>query len=247
MSNSHHDRLHRRVPRLDRKRRFAHPRQARGRPDRHRMRGSAASRPRCTHRPLTGALSPPSSSSCTTPITSPPSAAAISGESGHNARQGEVAALMFRGTVDLVAAIEADDFAPRVYFNPQGAKHHAQFDTSSGFCVFNDMAWAAHHFAAQGKRVAYLDWDIHHGDGVEDLTRSSASILDRVDPRVGDLPRDRTHVRARATRSTTGRFRRTPTTRCCSTRSAKRSRRSRCSAPTCSCSRAAPMGSRTTR
>lgn len=99
------------------------------------------------------------------------------GESGHNRRQGEVAAIMFQGTVDLVAAMEADAFARRVYFNPQGAKHHAQFDTSSGFCVFNDMAWAAHHFAAQGKRVAYLDWDIHHGDGVENLTRSSSSIL----------------------------------------------------------------------
>lgn len=99
------------------------------------------------------------------------------GESGHDRRQGEVAALMFQGTVDLVAAIEADGFARRVYFNPQGAKHHAQFDHSSGFCVFNDMAWAAHHFAAQGRRVAYLDWDIHHGDGVENLTRESSRIL----------------------------------------------------------------------
>lgn len=99
------------------------------------------------------------------------------GESGHSVRQGEVAALMFQGTVDLVAAIESDSFARRVYFNPQGAKHHAQFDHSSGFCVFNDMAWAAHYFAAQGKRVAYFDWDIHHGDGVENLTRESPRIL----------------------------------------------------------------------
>ncbi len=49
-------------------------------------------------------------------------------------------------------------------------------DTGSGFCVFNDMAWAALHFAGQGKRVLYVDLDAHHGDGVEALTRDSASV-----------------------------------------------------------------------
>lgn len=103
-----------------------------------------------------------------------------SGEwSGVNERLGEVAALMFLGTVDLVDQIEADGFEPRVYFNPQGAKHHALVDRSSGFCVFNDMAWAARHFMLQGKRVAYLDWDAHHGDGVEkicELDRDIATV-----------------------------------------------------------------------
>ena len=101
----------------------------------------------------------------------------VRGESSHDRRQGEVAALMFQGTDDLVAAIEADAVARRVYFNPQGPKHHVQFETCSRFCVFNDMAWAGHHFAPQGKRVAHLDWDIHHFDGVENLKRPSSRIL----------------------------------------------------------------------
>jgi len=91
--------------------------------------------------------------------------------------QGKIATLMFLGTEILVRQIEQDGFKPQVYFNPQGAKHHAAFRNASGFCWFNDHAWAAQYFAAQGMRVAYLDWDAHHGDGVEDLTRDNPNIL----------------------------------------------------------------------
>lgn len=79
------------------------------------------------------------------------------------------AELMFHGTQMLVDEIQKTEYKPAVYFNPQGAKHHAMFDYSSGFCVFNDMAAAAKRFHAHGKRTMYLDWDVHHGDGVEAL------------------------------------------------------------------------------
>jgi acetoin utilization protein AcuC len=108
-----------------------------------------------------------------------------SGEwAGTQEKLARAASVMFTGTVDLVGAIVADGFAPRVYFNPQGAKHHAHRDHSSGFCVFNDMAWAAQRFTGLGKRVLYVDWDAHHGDGVEALLRNNpaaitASIHDR--------------------------------------------------------------------
>ena len=91
--------------------------------------------------------------------------------------QGDTATIMFEGTRVLAERIEADGFASQVYFNPQGAKHHAMRSHSSGFCVFNDHAWAAHHFAEQGLKVAYLDWDAHHGDGVEALTKRSPQIM----------------------------------------------------------------------
>ena len=91
--------------------------------------------------------------------------------------QGETATIMFQGTRVLVEQIEADGFKSQVYFNPQGAKHHAMRSHSSGFCVFNDHAWAAQHFVAHGFKVAYLDWDAHHGDGVEELTKRSPQIL----------------------------------------------------------------------
>ena len=82
-------------------------------------------------------------------------------------RSPEVAAAgfdMFRGTIRLVDAVIAGEC--KVGFNPQGAKHHARFAESSGFCVFNDMAYAALALKAAGLKPLYLDWDIHAGDGV---------------------------------------------------------------------------------
>ena len=87
---------------------------------------------------------------------------------------GEVAAHMFAGTVQLAHAIDAGRV--RIGFSPQGAKHHAMADRGSGFCIFNDMAWAALHFAGQGRRVLYVDLDAHHGDGVEALTRDEPLV-----------------------------------------------------------------------
>jgi acetoin utilization protein AcuC len=59
-----------------------------------------------------------------------------------------------------------------------GAKHHAQRDHSSGFCVFNDFAIAADIATKDhGLKVAILDIDAHHGDGVENLTADNQSVL----------------------------------------------------------------------
>lgn len=88
---------------------------------------------------------------------------------------GAVAVHMFAATVQLAQGIDAGQV--RVGFSPQGAKHHAMADRGSGFCVFNDMAWAAKHFAGQGKRVLYVDLDAHHGDGVEALTRDEPLVM----------------------------------------------------------------------
>jgi acetoin utilization protein AcuC len=82
---------------------------------------------------------------------------------------------MFAGTVQLAHVLDAGRV--RVGFAPQGAKHHAMADRGSGFCVFNDMAWAARWFAAGGRRVLYVDIDAHHGDGVEALTRDVPGIV----------------------------------------------------------------------
>jgi acetoin utilization protein AcuC len=53
-------------------------------------------------------------------------------------------------------------------FNPIGGLHHARRDTAGGFCVFNDIGVAI--IAAREKygikRIAYVDIDAHHGDGV---------------------------------------------------------------------------------
>jgi acetoin utilization protein AcuC len=107
----------------------------------------------------------------------------VSGEwSGKDKNLGETALAMFSGTARLVEKMLAGE--AQVAFNPQGAKHHAQYNRSGGFCVFNDFAWAAQEFTKHGMKVMYIDWDAHHGDGVEALLYNTpiatASIHDGV-------------------------------------------------------------------
>jgi acetoin utilization protein AcuC len=86
---------------------------------------------------------------------------------GERPEMGYTAAQMFAGTARLVEKMIAGE--TQVGFNPQGAKHHAQFDHSEGFCVFNDHAWAAKEFVKNGLKVVYIDWDVNAGDGVQNL------------------------------------------------------------------------------
>lgn len=79
------------------------------------------------------------------------------------------------GTIDASRRIMSGETTRA--FSPMGAKHHAHASFASGFCVFNDMAITAKLLAADGHRVAYLDWDAHHGDGVEALTYHERNIL----------------------------------------------------------------------
>ncbi len=54
-----------------------------------------------------------------------------------------------------------------VAFNISGGLHHAMPDHAYGFCVFNDPVIAIHRLLREGMRVAYVDIDCHHGDGVQ--------------------------------------------------------------------------------
>lgn len=51
-------------------------------------------------------------------------------------------------------------------FNPSGGLHHAGPERASGFCYINDVALGCIVLAEAGKKVLYLDLDVHHGDGV---------------------------------------------------------------------------------
>jgi acetoin utilization protein AcuC len=80
------------------------------------------------------------------------------------------------------AAIEAvrlvDEGESTVAFMPAGgANHHAMPERASGFGVFNDAAVACAWLAERGRRVMYLDLDVHHGDGVEAMFETSAQVL----------------------------------------------------------------------
>ncbi len=64
-----------------------------------------------------------------------------------------------------------------VAFSFSGGLHHAGPDFDSGFCVFNDAAVAIHWLLRQGLRVAYVDIDVHHGDGVQAAFYNSDRVL----------------------------------------------------------------------
>jgi acetoin utilization protein AcuC len=62
--------------------------------------------------------------------------------------------------------------------NIAGGLHHAMPDRSSGFCVYNDVAVAIRWLLDQGaQRVAYVDVDVHHGDGVEHVFYDDPRVL----------------------------------------------------------------------
>ena len=73
---------------------------------------------------------------------------------------------------ELVATAQVD-----VAFTPAGGMHHARAHYASGFCIFNDAAVIIHSMLAQGLRVAYLDIDVHHGDGVQEAFYDSDRVL----------------------------------------------------------------------
>jgi len=66
-----------------------------------------------------------------------------------------------------------------ISFNPAGGLHHAQKKKASGFCIFNDIAVAIHHLKQLKKdiKIAYLDIDCHHGDGVQCLFYDDPNVL----------------------------------------------------------------------
>jgi acetoin utilization protein AcuC len=62
--------------------------------------------------------------------------------------------------------------------NIAGGLHHAMPDKASGFCIYNDVAVGIKELLANGaERVAYVDVDAHHGDGVETIFYDDPRVL----------------------------------------------------------------------
>ena len=81
-------------------------------------------------------------------------------------RMHEAASLVTGASVDAARAVWEGTHEHAV--NISGGLHHAMRDRASGFCVYDDPAVAiAWLLAAGAQRVAYVDVDVHHGDGVQ--------------------------------------------------------------------------------
>ena len=77
----------------------------------------------------------------------------------------------------LVAVEQVVDGRVSVAFSPSGGLHHAMPASASGFCVFNDPAIAIRALVDRGLRVAYVDIDAHHGDGVQEAFYTTDAVL----------------------------------------------------------------------
>ena len=86
------------------------------------------------------------------------------------------AALLSTGA-SLAAAELVANREVEVAFSISGGLHHAAVGHASGFCVFNDPALAIKYLLARGMRVAYVDIDAHHGDGVQDAFLDDDRVL----------------------------------------------------------------------
>jgi acetoin utilization protein AcuC len=64
-----------------------------------------------------------------------------------------------------------------IAFNPSGGFHHAMPERASGFCYINDVALGCILLAEAGKKVLYLDVDVHNGDGVAAAFYNRADVM----------------------------------------------------------------------
>ncbi len=85
------------------------------------------------------------------------------------ARTAKIARLAVGGCLDLAERILAGEFRRGLALvRPPG--HHAERELVEGYCFYSNLALTAHHLHAHGvKRVLALDWDVHHGNGTQDL------------------------------------------------------------------------------
>src|SRR5256885_4967524 len=87
----------------------------------------------------------------------------------------DIAGLAAGGVLLATRSAVRDGHPTLALVRPPG--HHAGPDYGGGFCYLNNVAVAAADQVAEGRRVAILDYDAHHGNGTRDIFADSASVL----------------------------------------------------------------------
>lgn len=78
--------------------------------------------------------------------------------------------------LDAVEALEAGT-AEVAFAAGRPPGHHAVPDRAMGFCLFNNVSVAAAQLIDRGERVAIVDWDVHHGNGTQDIFYNEPRVL----------------------------------------------------------------------
>ena len=88
----------------------------------------------------------------------------------------ESSARIVAGSVEAARRVWTGEAEHAVNFT--GGLHHAMRDRAAGFCIYNDIAAAIRWLLDQGvERVAYVDVDVHHGDGVQAIFYDDPRVL----------------------------------------------------------------------
>jgi acetoin utilization deacetylase AcuC-like enzyme len=89
------------------------------------------------------------------------------------------AALRAAGAAVLATDMVIEGKAANAFCNVRPPGHHAERSRAMGFCLFNNVAVAAAHAleAHRLERVAIVDFDVHHGNGTEDIFREDPRVL----------------------------------------------------------------------
>ncbi|MBJ7249784.1 MAG: class II histone deacetylase, partial [Thermoleophilia bacterium] len=90
----------------------------------------------------------------------------------------EIALLAAGGAMNAVAAV-LEGTVDNAYALVRPPGHHAEYDLGRGYCIFANTALAARHAQLDHglKRVAIVDWDVHHGNGTEHAFYNDPSVL----------------------------------------------------------------------
>ena len=89
------------------------------------------------------------------------------------------AALRASGAAVMATDLVISGQVENAFCNIRPPGHHARRGNSGGFCIFNNVAvGVAHALEHHGlQRVAIADFDVHHGDGTEDIFRDESRVM----------------------------------------------------------------------